>query len=86
MTTVRYNRQSASCVGQKENGTITAGNASTLNDAAAALVLMTTQAAERLRCKPLARVVGFQDAATEPIDFPLAPVFAVPKVRTWSHS
>lgn len=69
------------CFWQKENGTITAGNASTLNDAAAALVLMTSQAAERLGCKPVARVVGFQDAATEPIDFPLAPVFAVPKVR-----
>lgn len=69
-----------STVFQKENGTITAGNASTLNDAAAALVLMTSQAAERLGCKPLARVVGFQDAATEPIDFPLAPVFAVPKL------
>jgi acetyl-CoA C-acetyltransferase len=72
------------CFSQKENGTITAGNASTLNDAAAALVLMTSQAAERLGCKPLARVVGLQDAATEPIDFPLAPVFAVPKVRIWS--
>lgn len=81
-----YTRQSVLCAEQKENGTITAGNASTLNDAAAALVLMTTQAAERLGCKPLARVVGFQDAATEPIDFPLAPVFAVPKVRICSQS
>ncbi|XP_069680743.1 acetyl-CoA acetyltransferase, mitochondrial isoform X2 [Periplaneta americana] len=69
-----------STVFQKENGTVTAGNASTLNDAAAALVLMTSQAAERLGCKPLARVVGFYDAATEPIDFPIAPVFAVPKL------
>lgn len=69
-----------STVFQKENGTVTAGNASTLNDAAAALVLMTSQAAERLGCRPLARVVGFQDAATEPIDFPLAPVLAVPKL------
>lgn len=69
-----------STVFQKENGTVTAGNASTLNDAAAALVLMTSQAAKRLGCRPLARVMGFQDAATEPIDFPLAPVFAVPKL------
>jgi acetyl-CoA C-acetyltransferase len=45
---------------------------------------MTSQAAERLGCKPLARVVGFQDAATDPIDFPLSPVFAVPKVRVLS--
>ena len=39
-------------------GTITAGNASTLNDGAAAMVLMTAQAAERLKVKPLARIVG----------------------------
>ena len=65
---------------QKENGTVTAGNASTLNDAAAALVLMTSQAAQRLGCKPLARVIGLQDAATDPIDFPIAPAFAIPKV------
>lgn len=63
---------------QKENGTVTAGNASTLNDGAAALVMMTADAAKRLGCKPLARVVDFQDAATEPIDFPIAPAFAIP--------
>lgn len=65
---------------QKEGGTVTAGNASTLNDGAAACVLMTAEAAERLKCRPLARIIGFQDAATEPIDFPIAPAFAVPKV------
>lgn len=65
---------------QRENGTVTAGNASTLNDGAAALVLMTAEAAERLNCKPLARVVGIQDAETDAIDFPIAPSFAVPKL------
>ncbi|XP_066999500.1 acetyl-CoA acetyltransferase, mitochondrial isoform X2 [Anabrus simplex] len=65
---------------QKENGTVTAGNASTLNDGAAACVLMTSSAAKRLGCTPLARIVGFMDAATEPIDFPIAPAFAVPKL------
>ena len=65
---------------QKENGTVTAGNASTLNDGAAACVLMTPQAAERHGIKPLARIVGFTDAATDPIDFPLAPALATPKV------
>lgn len=65
---------------QKEGGTVTAGNASTLNDGAAACVLMTAEAAERLKCRPLARIVGFHDAATEPIDFPIAPAFAVPKL------
>jgi len=39
-------------------GTVTAGNASTLNDAAGALVLMTTHAAQRLNVTPLARILG----------------------------
>ncbi|KFP32898.1 hypothetical protein N325_01959, partial [Colius striatus] len=65
---------------QKENGTITAANASTLNDGAAALVLMTAEAAKRLKVKPLARIVAFADAAVDPIDFPVAPAYAVPKI------
>lgn len=65
---------------QKENGTITAANSSTINDGAAACVLMTAAAAQRLKVKPLARVVGFADAAVEPIDFPISPVFAILKV------
>lgn len=64
----------------KEGGTITAANASTLNDGAAACVLMTRQAAERLGVKPLARIVGFADAAVEPVHFSIAPAFAMPKV------
>uniref|UniRef100_A0A3B5LZQ3 acetyl-CoA C-acetyltransferase n=1 Tax=Xiphophorus couchianus TaxID=32473 RepID=A0A3B5LZQ3_9TELE len=63
---------------QKEN-TVTAANASTLNDGAAALVLMTADAAKRLNVTPLARIV-FADAAVAPIDFPIAPAYAVPKV------
>ncbi|KAK8732194.1 hypothetical protein OTU49_007232 [Cherax quadricarinatus] len=65
---------------QREGGTVTAGNASTLNDGAAACVLMTAQAAQRHGVKPLARVVGFCDAATDPIDFPIAPALATPKL------
>ncbi|CAH0553030.1 unnamed protein product [Brassicogethes aeneus] len=65
---------------QKENGTVTAGNASTLNDGAAALILTTLDAAKRLNAKPLARVVGFADGACEPIDFPIAPATAIPKL------
>ncbi|KAL0994364.1 hypothetical protein UPYG_G00121190 [Umbra pygmaea] len=65
---------------QKENGTVTAANSSTLNDGAAALVLMTADAAKRLNITPLARIVSFADAATAPIDFPIAPALAVPKV------
>uniref|UniRef100_A0A1A9X5A9 Acetyl-CoA acetyltransferase, mitochondrial n=1 Tax=Glossina brevipalpis TaxID=37001 RepID=A0A1A9X5A9_9MUSC len=65
---------------QKENGTVTAGNASTLNDGASAVVLMTAEAAAKMNVKPLARVVAFQDAETDPIDFPIAPAFAIPKL------
>uniref|UniRef100_A0A8C1X1V5 acetyl-CoA C-acetyltransferase n=1 Tax=Cyprinus carpio TaxID=7962 RepID=A0A8C1X1V5_CYPCA len=65
---------------QKENGTVTAANASTLNDGAAALVLMTADAAKRLNVTPLAKILAFADAAVAPIDFPIAPAFAVPKV------
>ncbi|TSM28232.1 Acetyl-CoA acetyltransferase, mitochondrial [Bagarius yarrelli] len=65
---------------QKENGTVTAANASTLNDGAAAVVLMTADAAKRLNVAPMARIVAFADAAVAPIDFPIAPAFAVPKV------
>lgn len=65
---------------QRDGGTITAANASTLNDGAAACVLMTAKAAEKYKVKPLARIVGFADAAVEPIDFPIAPAYAMPKV------
>ncbi|XP_068755186.1 acetyl-CoA acetyltransferase, mitochondrial-like [Montipora capricornis] len=65
---------------QKENGTVTAANASTLNDGAAAVVLMTKQAADRLGVKPLASIIGFADASVAPIDFSIAPAAAMPKV------
>ncbi|XP_044259800.1 acetyl-CoA acetyltransferase, mitochondrial isoform X1 [Tribolium madens] len=65
---------------QRENGTVTAGNASTLNDGAAALILTTLDAAKRLNAKPLARIVGFEDGATDPIDFPIAPAVAIPRL------
>lgn len=41
---------------------------------------MTAKAAAQHGVKPLARVVGFCDAATDPIDFPIAPALATPKV------
>lgn len=65
---------------KKESGTITAGNASTLNDAAAACVLMSSDKAKELGLKPLARIVGFADAAVKPVDFPIAPPVAMEKV------
>lgn len=56
------------------------GNASTLNDGAAAVILASTAAVQKLNLKPLAKVVGFADGATDPIDFPIAPAVAIPKL------
>ncbi|KAI1301760.1 Acetyl-CoA acetyltransferase, mitochondrial [Halotydeus destructor] len=65
---------------QKVDGTVTAANASKLNDGAAACVLTSTQIAEKLNLTPLARIVDYADAAVEPSDFPIAPVFAIRKL------
>ncbi|TNE79191.1 MAG: acetyl-CoA C-acyltransferase [Bacteroidetes bacterium] len=62
---------------QKE-GTVTAANASTLNDGAAALVLMSKEKAEELGIKPLAKITGFADAAQAPEWFTTAPSKAIP--------
>ncbi|KAI8352797.1 Thiolase, N-terminal domain-containing protein [Mortierella sp. GBAus27b] len=64
---------------QSQNGTVTAANASTLNDGASAVVLMTRAKADELGLKPLARILSFADAALAPIDFPIAPSAAFPK-------
>ncbi|CAF1295745.1 unnamed protein product [Rotaria sp. Silwood1] len=63
-----------------KDGTITAANASKINDGAAACLLMTRQAANELGCKPLARIIAFADAATTPVDFSIAPALAIPKL------
>ena len=65
---------------EADGGTVTAANASTLNDGGAACVLMTDTYASNNSIKPLARIVGFCDAAVAPIDFPTAPVAAVNKL------
>jgi acetyl-CoA C-acetyltransferase len=63
---------------QKE-GTITAANASTINDGAAAVVLMSKEKAEELGIKPLARILAWADNEQEPENFPTAPVGALQK-------
>jgi len=63
----------------QKDGTITAANASTLNDGASALVLMSKEKMEALGLKPLARIVGYADAAHAPEWFTTAPSLAVPK-------
>ena len=63
---------------QKENGTVTAANSSTLNDGASALVLMSKEKMEELGLKPLAKIVSYADAAHEPEWFTTAPAKALP--------
>jgi acetyl-CoA C-acetyltransferase len=63
----------------EKNGTVTAANASTLNDGAAAVVLMSREKAEELGIKPLARVVAFADAQQAPEWFTTAPSLAIPR-------
>jgi len=65
---------------QRDGGTVTAGNASTLSDGAAATVLMTEEAVNKFGATPLARIIGYADGATDPIDFPIAPKFSTDKL------
>lgn len=62
----------------KKDGTVTAANASTLNDGAAALVLMSADKARELGIKPLARIIGYADAQQAPEWFTTAPAKAIP--------
>ncbi len=63
----------------QKDGTVTAANASTMNDGAAALVLMSKEKAEALGLKPLAKIKGYSDAEQAPEWFTTAPALAVPK-------
>ena len=62
----------------KKDGTVTAANASTLNDGAAALVLMSKEKAEELGIKPLAKILSYADAQQAPEWFTTAPAKAIP--------
>jgi acetyl-CoA C-acetyltransferase len=64
----------------KKDGTVTAGNASGINDAGAAIVLMEAQAAKRQDIKPLARLVAYAHAGVEPQVMGLGPIPAVRRV------
>ena len=64
----------------KKDGTVTAGNASGLNDAAAAMVLMERGEAEKQGLKPMARLVGYSFAGVEPEYMGIGPVPAVKKL------
>jgi acetyl-CoA C-acetyltransferase len=62
-----------------KEGTITAANASTLNDGASALILASKEAVEKHGLKPIAKIVGYADAAQAPEWFTTAPSLAIPK-------
>ncbi|OFZ95669.1 MAG: acetyl-CoA acetyltransferase [Betaproteobacteria bacterium RIFCSPLOWO2_02_67_12] len=64
----------------RKDGTVTAGNASGLNDAAAAVVLMEAGAAQRAGIKPMARLVGYAHAGVEPQVMGLGPIPAVRRI------
>ncbi|MEE9349455.1 MAG: acetyl-CoA C-acyltransferase [Flavobacteriaceae bacterium] len=61
-----------------KDGTVTAANASTLNDGASALVIMSADKAKELNLKPLAKITGYADAAQAPEWFTTAPAKALP--------
>jgi len=62
-----------------KDGTVTAANASTINDGGAALIITNRQKAQELGIKPLAKIVSYADAAQEPEWFTTAPAKAIPK-------
>lgn len=62
-----------------KEGTVTAANASTLNDGASALLLVSKEKAKELGVKPLAKIRGFADAAQDPMWFTTTPSVAIPK-------
>ena len=64
----------------KKDGTVTAGNASSINDGAAALVLMSAEKARALNLTVLAKVVGHAAAARKPVEFTIAPADAINKL------
>ncbi|MCQ3938705.1 MAG: acetyl-CoA C-acyltransferase [Chloroflexi bacterium] len=64
----------------KADGKVTAGNASTMNDGAAAVVISSRAYAEKKNLKPLARIVGYAQAALEPKYLFAAPAHAMPKL------
>ncbi len=68
----------------EKDGTVTAANASTLNDGASALVLMSGDKVKELGLKPLAKILAFADAAQAPEWFTTAPALAINKALAWA--
>lgn len=64
----------------QKDGTVTAGNASTINDGGAAVVLMSAENAKKRGIRPLARIVGYSTASLDPMWFTVAPIDAIRKL------
>ncbi|MEQ8925948.1 MAG: acetyl-CoA C-acyltransferase [Fulvivirga sp.] len=62
-----------------KEGTVTAANASTINDGASSIILVSEEKLKELNLTPIAKIRGFADAAQEPIWFTTAPALAIPK-------
>jgi acetyl-CoA C-acetyltransferase len=62
-----------------KDGTLTAANASTLNDGASAILLVSKEKAQELGLKPIAKIRGFADAAQDPMWFTTTPSLAIPE-------
>lgn len=62
-----------------KTGTITAGNASKINDGASAVIVGSEEKIKQFHLKPLARIVAYADAEVDPIDFCIAPAKAAAK-------
>lgn len=62
-----------------KDGVTTPANSSKLNDGASGLLLMSSEKANELGLKPLAKIIGFSDGSTKPVDFTIAPSISIPK-------
>jgi len=76
---VKFDKIASLAPAFEKNGTVTAANASTLNDGAAALVLMSSDKATELGLKPIAKILSYADAEQAPEWFTTTPSIAVPK-------
>lgn len=66
-----------------DTGTITAANASTISDGAAALLVASSKFIAHRNCQPIAQVLGYAEAALEPVEFSRAPSVAAKKVSLY---
>jgi acetyl-CoA C-acetyltransferase len=76
---VKFDKVSQLSPAFSKDGTVTAANASTMNDGAAALILMSGEKLNELGLKPLAKIISYADAEQDPKWFTTSPALAIPK-------